>query len=107
MNELPLVKEMKWILIKDKVPPFDTAVVLLGYQWVENIYCKPTHFKIMKMCLAYNECYGETVMTAIDDLHEGIPPDIDFEPVWWHPLDDFPKELHELLGPPPTSRGVP
>jgi hypothetical protein len=81
-----------WISIKEKVPPFDTLVVLKGIDVIENNGQK---YDIPRYCLAYNEMYRPHCnMTAVYDGYD-FPANVklpiycqpSFEPTHWMPLE--------------------
>jgi len=82
LEELPKKIEFAadWISIKDRIPPFDIDVVVINN-------------KEFKQCIAYNEAYGEVVMTRADDGEESdkdgkkiIYREVPFEITHWFPL---------------------
>jgi hypothetical protein len=67
-----------WISVKDKIPPYDTRVVVMN---LDNL----------KQCIAYNECYDELAMTRVDTSNE-VYQKVPFEITHWCLIPEEPYE---------------
>ena len=92
LKELPRKLEfaVEWIDIKERIPPFDTWVVVMN---IDNY----------EVCCAYNETYDEVVMTRIDagkeydsDGVKIIYRQVPFEITHWFPLPWYPEKKETL-----------
>lgn len=69
---------VNWISVKDRLPPFDTRVVVSN---MDNF----------KQCIAFNQTYDQLAMTCVDGSgEETVYKNVPFEITHWYPIPDGP-----------------